>query len=225
MSRLEELIRELCPEGVEYKKLGDIATISRGGNLQKKDFCPSGIPCIHYGQIYTRYDLFAYKTFSFISAECAQKQKMASKNDIVMAVTSENVEDVCKCVAWLGDDNIAVSGHSAIIRHNQNTKFLVYFFHTEMFAIQKRKFVHGTKVMEVTPDALNSVILPVPPLLVQAEIVRILDNFTELTAKLTAELAARKKQYEYYRNLLLSFDDRSLFVNVERERIGPPAGM
>mgnify|MGYP001105398136 FL=1 len=54
MSRLEELIAELCPNGVEYKKLGDIAAISRGGNLQKKDFCAEGVPCIHYGQIYTR---------------------------------------------------------------------------------------------------------------------------------------------------------------------------
>ena len=54
MSKLEELIAEFCPNGVSYKKLGEIATISRGGNLQKKDFCSDGVPCIHYGQIYTR---------------------------------------------------------------------------------------------------------------------------------------------------------------------------
>ena len=51
MSRLEELIAELCPDGVEYKKLGEIATITRGGNFQKKAFQDSGVPCIHYGQI------------------------------------------------------------------------------------------------------------------------------------------------------------------------------
>ena len=224
MSRLEELILELCPDGVEYKKLGEIATISRGGNLQKKDFCTEGVPCIHYGQIYTRYGLFADKTFSFISEDRAKKQKMAYTNDIVMAVTSENIEDVCKCVAWLGEGEIAVSGHTAIIHHNQNAKYLTYYFHTEMFAVQKRKLVHGTKVMEITPDTLNTVVLPVPPLPVQCEIVCILNNFTELTAeltaKLTAELAARQKQYEYYRNLLLSFDDanNSQNVHVERER-------
>ena len=94
MSKLDELIRELCPDGVEYKKLGDIATISRGGNFQKKDFLTEGVPCIHYGQIYTKYGLFADKTFTFISEECAKKQKMAQPNDIVMAVTSENIEDV-----------------------------------------------------------------------------------------------------------------------------------
>ena len=212
MSKLETLIQQLCPGGIEYKKLGEVATISRGGNFQKKDFVEQGVPCIHYGQIYTRYGLFADKTFTFISEEKAQKQKMASKNDIIMTVTSENIEDVCKCLAWLGDENVAVSGHAAIIHHSLNAKYLVYFLHSEQFFSQKVKLAHGTKVIEVTPDALNNIILPVPPLEVQCEIVRILDNFTELTDELTtrlsAELTARKKQYEYYRDRLLAFDVR-----------------
>ena len=204
MSRLDELIKELCPNGVEYKKLGEIATISRGGNFQKKDFCDSGVPCIHYGQIYTKYGLFADKTITFITEERAKKQKFAKMNDIVMAVTSENIEDVCKCLAWLGNEDVAVSGHSAIISHNQNPKYLVYYFHSQMFFAQKRKLAHGTKVIEVTPDTLKSIKLPVPPLEVQREIVHILDSFTLLTAELTAELTARRKQYEFYRNKLLS---------------------
>ena len=150
MSRLDELIAKLCPNGVEYKTLGEIATISRGGNFQKKDFCDMGVPCIHYGQIYTRYGLYADKTITFITEECAKKQKFAKKNDIVMAVTSENIEDVCKCLAWLGNENVAVSGHSAIISHNQNPKYLVYYFHSQMFFAQKRKLAHGTKVIEAT---------------------------------------------------------------------------
>ena len=87
MSRLEELIKELCPDGVEYKNLGDIATISRGGNLQKKDFTESGIPCIHYGQIYTKYGLFTDKTYTFISEETALRQKKAVTN---IAVSSRD---------------------------------------------------------------------------------------------------------------------------------------
>ena len=211
MTKLNELIQQFCPDGVEYKTLGSFATISRGGNFQKKDFRDDGFPCIHYGQIYTKYGLFVDKTVSFISPACASKQKTASKNDIIMAVTSENIEDVCKCIVWLGGGEVAVSGHSAIIRHSQNPKYLAYYFHSRMFFDQKRKLAHGTKVIEVTPDKLASVKIPLPPIEVQREIVRILDDFTEQTeqlkASLTAELTARKKQYEYYRDKLLTFGD------------------
>lgn len=216
MSNLEELIERLCPDGVEYKTLGDVATISRGGNFQKKDFTEQGKPCIHYGQIYTRYGLFTDKTLTFINDECFAKQKYAEPNDIIMAVTSENIEDICKCVAWLSTEKVAVSGHSAIIHHSLDPKYLAYFFHSQHFFNQKRRLAHGTKVMEVTPDTLKSIQLPVPPLEVQREIVRILDNFTFLTAELAAELAARQKQYEYYRDLLLTFKPNESTILNER---------
>lgn len=216
MTKLEELIERLCPDGVEYKTLGDVATISRGGNFQKKDFTEEGKPCIHYGQIYTRYGLFTDKTLTFINDECFAKQKYAEPNDIIMAVTSENIEDICKCVAWLGTEKVAVSGHSAIIHHSLDPKYLAYFFHSQHFFNQKRRLAHGTKVMEVTPDTLKSIQLPVPPLEVQREIVRILDNFTFLTTELAAELAARQKQYEYYRDLLLTFKPNESTILNER---------
>lgn len=211
MTKLEQLIEQLCPDGVEYKVLGDIATISRGGSFQKKDFTEGGVPCIHYGQIYTRYGLFANETFTYISESVAKKQKFAQPSDIVMAVTSENIEDVCKCVVWLGDTPAAVSGHSAIIHHDQNAKYLAYYFHSTMFFTQKRKIAQGTKVIEVSPDKLNKVKVPVPPLEVQAEIVRVLDTFTELTteltSELTSELTARKKQFKYYFEKILSVSE------------------
>jgi type I restriction enzyme S subunit len=216
MTKLEELIEKLCPDGVEYKTLGEVATISRGGNFQKKDFTEQGKPCIHYGQIYTRYGLFTDKTLTFINDECFAKQKYAEPNDIIMAVTSENIEDICKCVAWLGSEKVAVSGHSAIIHHSLEPKYLTYFFHSQHFFNQKRKLAHGTKVMEVTPDTLKSIKFPVPPLEVQREIVRILDNFTFLTTELAAELAARQKQYEYYRDLLLTFKSNGGTILNER---------
>lgn len=212
MTKLEKLIQALCPDGVEYKPLGDIATISRGGSFQKKDYTENGVSCIHYGQIYMHYGLFTEKTLSYISDEVAQKQKFAEPGDIIMAVTSENIDDVCKCMAWLGSEKVAVSGHTAIIHHSINPKYLVYWLSSTMFYQQKVKIAHGTKVIEVAPARLADIILPVPPLPVQREIVRILDNFTEITQKLTTELAAeliaRKQQYEYYRNRLLAFDVR-----------------
>lgn len=209
MTKLEQLIKSFALTVWKYKKLGEVATISRGGSFQKKDFCEDGVPCIHYGQIYTRYGLFADKTLTFISADVAKKQKYAVKNDIVMAVTSENIDDVCKCVAWLGDDEIAVSGHTAIIHHTLNPKYLCYYFHTAMFYAQKKKLAHGTKVIEVTPDKLTDITIPVPPIEIQVEIVKILDEYstsvTALQQELENELTARKKQYEYYRDLLLDF--------------------
>ncbi len=191
-------------------RLSDIATITRGGNFQKKDFVEEGFPAIHYGQIYTQYGIHASETISCISEKVAEKSKKAVTNDIVMAVTSENVEDVCKCVAWLGMGEIAVSGHTAIIHHNQNAKYLAYYFHTQEFAIQKRKLAHGTKVIEVTPDRLNDIVLYLPSLEEQRRKVGILDKFdvlcNDISEGIPAEIDAREKQYEYYRNELLSFE-------------------
>ena len=204
MRQLEKLIQQFCPNGVVYKKLGDIATITRGGNFQKKDYVEQGFPCIHYGQIYTKYNLFVTETISHISNEKAEQQKKAEPGDIIMAVTSENIEDVCKCIAWLGDSKVAVSGHAAIIHHSLNPKFLTYFLSSSLFYKQKLSMVQGTKVIEVSPEKLKKITLPVPPLEVQQEIVRILDQFTQLTAELTAELTLRKQQYHYYRSKLLA---------------------
>ena len=131
-----------------------------------------------------------------------------------MAVTSENLEDVCKCVAWTGEENVAVSGHTAIIRHNQNPKYLSYYFHTDKFFSQKKKLAHGTKVIEVTPDSLKNIIIPLPPIEEQNRIVKILDQFNNLCNNLSnglpAEIEARQKQYEYYRDKLLTFKELEL---------------
>lgn len=133
-------------------------------------------------------------------------------NDIVMAVTSENVEDVCKCVAWLGDEEIAISGHTAIIHHSQNAKYLSYYFHSSMFFAQKKKLAHGTKVIEVTPSKLNDIVIPLPTIEEQNRVVALLDRFdtlcNDLSGGLPAEIEARKKQYEYYRDALLTFKEK-----------------
>ena len=203
---------------IKMVKLGDIATISRGGNFQKKDFVKiGGTPCIHYGQIYTYYGPYSYDTLTSISDALAAKCKKASTNDIIMAVTSENIEDVCKCVAWLGDKEIAVSGHTAIIHHEQNPKYLSYYFHTAMFFAQKRKLAHGTKVIEVTPNSLNNILIPLPTIEQQQRIVDILDRFDKLcndiSEGLPAEIEARQKQYEYYRDKLLTFKKKEAAEN------------
>ena len=191
--------------------MGEIAEIYRVENFKKKDFTESGKPCIHYGQIYTRYGISATETISKVSEVVFNQSKKAIFGDIVMAVTSENVEDVCKCLAWMGDDDIAVSGHTAIIHHSQNPKFLAYFFHTSIFARQKERIAHGTKVIEVTPDKLKEIVIPLPSMKEQERIVNVLDRFdtlcNDISEGLPAEIDARKRQYEYYRDKLLTFEE------------------
>ena len=215
MSRLSEMIQELCPDGVEYRKLGEIAEIVRGNGLQKKDFVDSGVGCIHYGQIYTKFGAFADKTLTYVTPELAATLKKVSTGDLVVAITSENVEDVCKCVAWLGNGDIVTGGHAAIVKHEQNPQYLSYIFQTEEFFRQKRKYIIGTKVIEMSPKKLAEIVIPVPPLPIQNEIVKMLDNFTELTAELTAEHSLRKKQYNFYRDSLLNFSRDDTAVTYE----------
>ena len=204
MSRIDDLIAEYCPDGVERRPLGAIAKLYRGNGLQKKDFTDKGIGCIHYGQIYTRYNTFTAQTISFVDKKLADKLLKVHPNDLIVTATSENLEDVCKAVAWLGESDIVTGGHSIVVRHHQNAKYLSYYFQTLDFFQRKRAYVHGTKVMEIKKDDLAKIAIPIPPLPVQEEIVRILDSFSSLEAELEAELETRRKQYAYYRNELLS---------------------
>ena len=213
MSKLDDMINRLCPEGVEFVKLGEIGTFVRGNGLQKKDFTPDGVGCIHYGQIYTHYKTFATETITYCSEELAKKLRKAEHGDIVIATTSENVEDVCKAVAWLGKDSIAVSGDAYIFKHNQNPKYIAYIFQTAKFFYYKKRKANGTKVIRLSGDALSKFQIPIPPIEEQERIVAILDRFEALTTSLQeglpAEIAARRQQYEYYRNRLLDFKKKT----------------
>lgn len=196
-------------EGVEWKKLGEIGTFTRGNGLQKKDFTETGFPCIHYGQIHTHYGTFADTTISYTSNALAQKLRKASYGDLIIATTSEDVEGVCKACTWLGKEDVAVSGDSYIYKHNQNPKYIAYLFQTRLFDEYKRKAAIGTKVVRVTGRSMENFIFPIPSLIRQQRIVSILDKFealvNDLTEGLPAEIAAVQEQYEYYRNKLLSF--------------------
>lgn len=194
---------------VKIMTLGEIGTFVRGSGLQKKDLTTQGIPAIHYGQIYTYYGTYAKKTKSFVSQEFALKARKAKHGDLIIATTSENDEDVCKAVAWLGDEDIAVSNDACFYDHTMNPKYIAYYFQTELFQSQKRKFITGTKVRRVNAKDLAKIKIPLPPLSVQREIVEILDKFDTLcnsiSEGLPKEIELRRKQYEYYRNQLLTF--------------------
>lgn len=205
MSRIDLLIAELCPGGAEYKPLGEVGTFTRGGGLQKKDFVEEGVGCIHYGQVYTHYGIWATETLSFVTAEFAENKRKVRPGDIFIATTSENDEDLGKAVAWLGNDDIVASGDAYIFRHSLDAKYVSYFLSSASFQEQKKRWITGTKVRRIAGSALEKILIPVPPIEIQRAIVEILDKFTKLEAELEAELEARKKQYVYYRNNMLDF--------------------
>ena len=194
---------------VEWKKMSEVGTFIRGNGLQKKDFTESGVGCIHYGQLYTHYGTSATETITYCSSELAKKLRKAAMGDIVIATTSENVEDVCKAVAWLGEEEIAVSGDAFIYKHTQNPKYMAYLFQTASFFNYKKKKATGTKVIRLTGDAMGNYLAPIPSLEEQHRIVSILDRFESLTTSLQtglpAEITARRQQYEHYRDKLLTF--------------------
>lgn len=196
---------------IKFMQLGDVGTFIRGNGLQKKDFTDTGVGCIHYGQIYTYYGTFAERTKSYVSNELAKKLKKARTGDLIIATTSENVEDVGKAVAWLGDENICISGDAFIYHHNQNPKYMSYLFQTNSFFEQKKKCITGVKVMRINDVAMSKFKFGFPPLEEQERIVAILDKFdslvNDISEGLPAELTARRQQYEYYRNKLLTFDE------------------
>jgi len=215
VSRIDELIAELCPDGVEFKALGDVGELIRGNGLQKSDLADVGVPAIHYGQIHTHYGVWADTTKSFTSPELAARLRRAKPGDLLIVTTSEDDAAVAKATAWLGDGDVALSGDAYIFRHSLDPRYISYFFQSEHFQAQKIRHITGTKVRRISGSSLAKLRIPVPPLEVQREIVRILDQFTQLEAELEAELEARRRQYEHYRGSLLSFAD-----DVERVPLG-----
>ena len=193
-----------------YTSLGEIGKFTRGNGLQKKDFQEEGKPVIHYGQIYTKYGFLADKVLTYVNGEIFSKLRKAQKNDILIATTSENVEDVGKSVVWAGEDEIGFSGDMYSYRTEQNSKYIAYYFQTNEFQKQKERKVTGTKMIRIHADDMEKFEIPLPPLSLQNKIVKVLDKFQLLLEDtkglLPEEIEKRQKQYEYYREKLLTFD-------------------
>lgn len=201
----EKMIKKASILG-EIKSLGEIGTFVRGNGLQKSDFAEQGKPCIHYGQIHTTYGLSADKTISFCKEELWKKLKHAQKGDLLIASTSEDVEACCKATVWMGNEEVAYSGDSICFSHNQNSLYVAHLFKTISFMEQKKPAATGAKVIRVSGDAMSKFRFSFPSLSKQQEIVAKLDKFEEMISTLKRELELRKKQYEYYREKLLTFE-------------------
>ena len=196
---------------IQYKTLGEVGTFIRGNGLQKKDLIESGVPAIHYGQIYTHYGVSTEQTISFVSSETAEKLKKVDYGDVIITNTSENLEDVGKAVAYYVKEQGVTGGHATIFKPSEKIigKYLVYYTQTIEFSNQKRKYAKGTKVIDVSANDLAKISIPLPPIEEQQRIADILDKFDTLVNSISEglpkEIQQRRQQYEYYREQLLTF--------------------
>ena len=213
MSQLDELIAEFCPNGVEYKTIDEIAVdIYRGSGIKRDQVTEEGIPCVRYGEIYTTYGVWFEECKSHTKLEYVKSPKYFEHGDILFAITGESVEDIAKCCAYIGNEKCLAGGDIVVLKHKEDPKYISYALSTVDAQRQKSSGKVKSKVVHSSVPSIKAIKLPVPPLEVQREIVHILDSFTLLTAELTAELTARKKQYEFYRNKLLTFDNNVKIV-------------
>ena len=190
MNRIEKLIAELCPDGVEWKKLGEVANIDLGTQLNKTEMLTDGLYPVYNGGINPS---GFYNDYNTAENSIAISQGGASAGYVNYVSTKFWAGAHCFVVKPI-EDNII------------NNRFLYFYLKNIQEKIQEAK--HGAGIPGLNGNKLKSLPIPLPPLPIQEEIVKILDTFTaleaELELKLQAELEARKKQYEYYRNTLLT---------------------
>lgn len=186
MSKLQKLIQELCPYGVEYKPLGDkdVSIMQRGTSLTKKDSIEGIYPVISGGKVPAFY--------------CNQFNREGETITVAGSGAGAGYvqywnEPIFVC------DAFSIKGIGDV-----STKYLYYCLtnlQEKIYATKK-----GGGVPHVHIASIEKFLVPIPPPQVQKEIIHILDDFTNLAAELQAELQARKEQYEYYRNKLLTFE-------------------
>lgn len=185
MNKIEQMLQELCPNGVEYKKLGEVCEIQRGVRVTKQQLSMNGAYPVYQNSLIPlgRYDKSnqpAGTPFVIIGG---------AAGDIAYSDVDFWAADDCLCVECLG---------------NINSKYVYYCLINKQHVLKRQ--VRKASVPRLSRSAVESFEIPIPPLSIQEEIVRILDHFTELTASLQAELQARQKQYKYYKDKLLKLD-------------------
>lgn len=197
MSKLETLIQQLCPDGVEYKKLNEVVEIKRGIRVVRSQLFPDG-----------KYPVYQN---SLTPLGYYEKSNVRANTTFIIAAGAAGEIGYSTVDFWAADDCFYFECGKIILN-----KYIYYLLLKNKYLLLSK--VRKASIPRLSRVAIEQLLVPVPPLEIQREIVRILDNFTELTAKLTAkltaELTARKKQYAYYREHLLTFGDDITFVEI-----------
>ena len=187
MSRIEEMIRELCPNGVEFKRLGDVCRVLRGKRLTTKELTEEGQYPVYHGGV----EPIGYYVTN---------NRNANSTMIINVGASAGTIGYSKVDFWSSDGCFCFSHNEQI-----NQRYLYFYLQSVELSIKSK--VRKAGIPTLDNREIERLYIPVPPLAIQNEIVNILDKFTELEADLEAELEARRKQYEYYRNKLLNFSE------------------
>ena len=214
MNQIEKLIEELCPDGVEYKPLGELTIALPGLKGKKKtDFSNGNAPFISYKNVFSNIST-QLDSSDYVKVGDQEKQNHLLLGDILITGSSESTEDVglTSVVTKAPSKPIYLNSFCFILRpiSNEffNPDFAKHLFRSEYIRQQIRRCSNGVTRINISKPRLARITIPVPPLEIQKEIVKILDTFQSLEAELEAELEARKKQYEFYRDQLLTFTER-----------------
>ena len=209
---LNELLAFKNDSKVPWAPLSELGSFYRGKRFVKSNYVDQGIPCIHYGEIYTRYGVSTSSVVSNLDKSLRSKLRFAQPGDVVLVDVGEVVDDVGRSVAWIGDEPVAIHDHSYAFRSALNPTFVSYVMRTDWFRRQKAKHIARTKVKTLLLDGFSKIQIPAPSPAEQDRIVEKLNQFdalvNDLTSGLPAEIEARRKQYKYYRDRLLTFPEK-----------------
>ena len=214
MSKLDELLRELCPNGVEYKKLGEIATVLRGASPRPiKKYITNdsdGVNWIKIGDVPVG-SKYITQSEEKITKEGTEKSRYVRKGDFILSNSMSFGRPYILAIdGCIHDGWLSISNFKDVFLSD----YLYYLLSSS--AIQqemKKRASFGGAVQNLNADIVKALVLPVPPIEVQNEIVRILDDYTEnvveLQNQLALEITARQRQYTFYRNKLLTYDSKT----------------
>ena len=193
-------------KGVDVLCFSELGQIERGKRFVRDDIKTHGQPCIHYGDMYTFYGVKSNKAKTYLDRDFPKKMRYADIGDVIIVGAGENNWDIGVGLAWLGEEPAAVHDACYIVKHNNNPLFIAYYTRTTEYHQQLKKCVSEGKICSFSAEGLGKVTIPIPSLAIQQSIVEKLDAFESLISSLKEEIALRQKQYEYYREKLLTFD-------------------
>mgnify|MGYP000204375570 FL=1 len=212
MSKLDELLRELCPDGVEYKRFDEVCTLNaRIGwqRLTKAEYMSKGDYLLITGTDFTEIHEIDYSTCVYVTEErYKQDAKIQLKNGDILITKDGTLGKVAQVKGL--EMPATLNGGVFVVRCKDGSlenRFILHYLLSNHFQRVVEQQKTGSTISHLTQALFSRLMIPIPPIEIQCEIVRILDNFTKLTAELTAELTARKTQYNYYRDYLLSYKD------------------